>query len=154
MKLTPQKINTFLFFKLPSAWWCGVRLKSIDAASCSTTVKYRWINQNPFRSMYFAVQLMAAELSTGALVLQKIRNSNQNISMLVGSQQSVYHKKVSGRIFFTCRDGQLIDEAINKTIATGEGVTVTLKTVGLNIGGEIACEAEFVWTLKLRQISR
>jgi hypothetical protein len=33
------------------------------------SVKHRWINQNPFNSMYFAVQAMAAELATGALVM-------------------------------------------------------------------------------------
>jgi len=37
------------------------------------TVKHRWLNQNPFNSMYFAVQAMAAELTTGALVMYQIK---------------------------------------------------------------------------------
>ncbi len=64
-----NKINTFLFFKLPSAWWSGVRLRSLDYEKAVVSVTHRWINQNPFRSMFWAVQGMAAELSTGALVM-------------------------------------------------------------------------------------
>ena len=67
------KYHLFLLFKLPIAIIAGVRLRSISLESCTTSVKHRWLNQNPFQSIYFAVQAMAAELSTGALVLQFIK---------------------------------------------------------------------------------
>ncbi|PIQ17019.1 MAG: thioesterase, partial [Flavobacteriales bacterium CG18_big_fil_WC_8_21_14_2_50_32_9] len=46
---------------------------------------------------YFAVLAMAAELSTGALVLQKIKTSNKKVSMLVTHQKSTFLKKAKGR---------------------------------------------------------
>jgi hypothetical protein len=36
---------------------------------------------NPFNSMYFAVQAMAAELSTGALVMYQIQKVVKNIDV-------------------------------------------------------------------------
>ena len=75
-----QKINTFTMLKLPSAFFTGVRVKKISKTSCTTCVKLKWINQNPFKSMFWAVQGMAAELSTGALVMASIRESNANVS--------------------------------------------------------------------------
>ena len=68
MGISAKKLNHSVMFKLPSAWLCGVRVKAISKTDCSVGVKHKWINQNPFKSMYFAVQAMAAELSTGALV--------------------------------------------------------------------------------------
>ena len=68
-----SKLNTFTFFKLPSAWLAGVRVKKISLESCIVSVKHRWINQNPFKSMFWAVQGMAAELATGALVMSYIQ---------------------------------------------------------------------------------
>ena len=65
MAVTASKFNMFSFFKLPAAWWCGVRLREIDKNRSVVTVTHRWINQNPFNSMFWAVQGMAAELSTG-----------------------------------------------------------------------------------------
>ena len=55
MRFTPSKLNSFLFLKLPSAYMCGVRVKQITTEQCTVTVKHRWINQNPFNSMYFEI---------------------------------------------------------------------------------------------------
>ena len=93
MKLTVSKLNSFLLFKLPSAFICGVRVKAIDEDRCIVSVKHRWINQNPFNSMYFAVQAMAAELSTGALVMFQIQKSDRKISMLVANNKGNFTKK-------------------------------------------------------------
>lgn len=148
--LTSKKLNTFLFFKLPSAFWCGVRVKSITDQSCTVTVKHRWINQNPFNSMYFAVQAMAAELSTGALVISQIKNSKKNISMLVANNNSNFTKKATGKIEFTCNDGHLINNAIQATIATGEGQTFWMKSIGTNEKGEQVSEMNFEWSIRLK----
>jgi len=114
MALTPSKINTFTFLKLPSAWWCGVRLKYIDEKKAITMVKHKWMNQNPFKSMFWAVQGMAAELSTGALVMNEIQKSGKKVSMLVANNKATFTKKATGRINFTCEDGELIADAIQK----------------------------------------
>jgi len=150
MKFSAANINKFLFFKLPSAFLCGVRAKYIDDAKCDVTVTHRWINQNPFNSMYFAVQAMAAELSTGALVMGKIRASDQKISMLVANNKCNFTKKATGKITFTCNDGILISQAIQKTIETGEGQTCWMKSIGKNTNGEQVSEMEFEWTVKLK----
>src|SRR6476620_4960869 len=113
MQVTARKINLFLFVKLPSAFICGVRVDEINEASCKTAVRHRWINQNPFNSIYFAVQAMAAELSTGALLVLKIKQSKQNISMLVTATKSVFTKKAVGKISFLCQDGTVISDAIS-----------------------------------------
>jgi hypothetical protein len=148
--ITASKLNTFLFFKLPSAFICGVRVKTIDKSQCIVSVKHRWINQNPFKSMYFAVQAMAAELSTGALVIVGIKQSGRNISMLVASNRSTFTKKATGRINFTCQDGHLIDEAIKNTLATGEGQTFWMTSKGVNEKGEQVSVFEFEWTVKAK----
>ena len=150
MNISSSKLNSFLFFKLPSAFWCGVRLKSISKENCVVTVKHRWFNQNPFNSMYFAVQAMAAELSTGALVMMKIRESDRKISMLVANNKGNFTKKATGRIIFTCNDGHLIEEAIQKAITTGEGQTLWMKSVGRNKNGEQVSEMDFEWSVKCK----
>lgn len=151
MEFTPAKLNTFLFLKLPSAFWSGVRTKAITDNQCVVTVKHRWFNQNPFNSMYFAVQAMAAELTTGALVMKKIKESGKNISMLVLNNKGSFTKKATGRITFTCTDGHLITEAIERTIATGEGQTIWMKSVGVDEKGDQVSLMEFEWTIRIKK---
>jgi len=144
------KINTFTFFKLPSAWWCGVRLKYIDKEKTIVTVKHKWFNQNPFKSMFWAVQGMAAEFSTGTMVIDQIKESGKNISMLVANNSANFSKKATGRITFTCEDGHLIKDALDRTIETGEGQTIWMKSVGVNQDGVVVSTFKFEWALRLK----
>jgi hypothetical protein len=150
MEFTPSKLNTFLLVKLPSAFISGVRVKQISASQCTVTVKHRWINQNPFNSMYFAVQAMAAELTTGALVMYHIKESGKKISMLVANNKGNFSKKATGRITFTCNDGHLIANAIAQTVATGEGQTFWMKSIGVNEKGEQVSEMDFEWSVRAK----
>ncbi|WP_422079545.1 DUF4442 domain-containing protein [Ulvibacterium sp.] len=150
MAISIGKFNTFTFFKLPSAWWCGVRLRYMDSTKAVVTVRHRWINQNPFKSLFWAVQGMAAEMSTGAMVITQIWESGQRISMLVASNKASFSKKAVGKITFTCEDGRLIGEALRKTIETGEGQTFWMKSVGINEDGVVVSTFDFEWTVKLK----
>lgn len=150
MKLTVSKLNKFLFFKLPSAYFCGVRVQKLEQDQCVVTVKHNWINKNPFNSMYFAVQAMAAELATGALVMNHIQNSGAKISMLVANNKSNFSKKATGRITFVCVDGHLASTTIQEAIETGEGKTFWMKSIGKNENGEQVSEMEFEWSIKAK----
>lgn len=150
MEFTPSKLNTFVLLKLPSAFISGVRVKQISAQQCTVSVKHRWINQNPFKSMYFAVQAMAAELSTGALVMYHIKDSGKKISMLVANNKGNFSKKARGRITFTCKDGHLIADAIARTVATGEGQTFWMKSVGVDEAGDQVSEMDFEWSVRVK----
>ena len=145
-----SKTNMFTFFRLPSAWWTGVRLRYMDENRALVTVRHRWINQNPFKSLFWAVQGMAAELSTGALMMYQIRKSGKNISMLVANNNANFSKKATGKITFTCEDGHLIGDAVKKAIATGEGQTVWMQSVGANEEGIVVSTFNFEWTIKVK----
>lgn len=150
MKFTPRKINFFTLFKLPSAYLCGIRVKSISEEKSMVTVKHKWINQNPFKSMFWAVQGMAAELSTGILVMQAIDLSGKKVSMLVTNMNATFTKKATGRIRFECNDGLAIKEAIQKSVDTGEGQTVIVTSEGINKEGVSVSKFEFEWSLKVK----
>lgn len=148
MEFKPSKINVFLFFKLPSAYWSGVRLRELDDFSSATSVTHSWRNQNPFKSMYFAVQAMAAELATGVLVMKKISESGVKISMLVANQKASFIKKAKGRIVFQCMDGLVVDEAIHLAIESGQGQTFWMESKGYDESGAVVSVMNFEWTIK------
>ena len=151
MSVSPSKINIFTFFKLPLAWWAGVRVKNINEKSSIVQIKYKWINQNPFKSMFWAAQGMAAELSTGVLVMKGIQDSGKKVSMLVTNQKGNFTKKAIGKIRFECHNGDLVKNAIAKSNETGEGQIVILKSEGVNEEGLSVSNFEFEWSLKVKK---
>ena len=146
--MSPSKINWYLLFKLPAAWFTGVRVSSIDHNRCITRVRFRWINQNPFRSMFWAVQGMAAELSTGALLMTAIKEQPQPVSMLLLESHGSFVKKARGRILFKCEAGDDIRAALDRALETGEGQLCRIQSTGLDSNKEVVSEFEFVWTIK------
>ncbi len=150
MKITPSKINAFMFFKLPLGWLSRMRVKKIDSISCVVSIHHKWINQNPFKSMFWAAQGMAAEMSTGALVMKAIEASQKKVSMLVTKQEAAFFKKATGKIIFTCSDAALIASTIQKCIATNKGQTVNLTSQGVNEEGITVSTFKFEWSLKIK----
>ncbi len=151
MKFTPRKVNTFLFFKLPAAFFTGVRLKSLSDDAAVVKVTHKWVNQNPFKSMFWAVQGMASELSTGVLVMKEIDASNRKISMLVTNMNGTFTKKAIGKVRFECNEGQLIRETIQKAIDTKEGQRVTVTSEGFDEEGASVSKFEYEWSLKVKE---
>ncbi|WP_298780967.1 DUF4442 domain-containing protein [uncultured Polaribacter sp.] len=150
MKITPKNVNAFMFFKLPLGWLSGMRVRSLTDTTCEVKIKHKWINQNPFKSMFWAAQGMAAEMSTGVLVMQAIANSKRNVSMLVTHQEANFYKKATGKIMFTCLGGNEIKDAIQESINTGEGQVVFLTSEGKNENGVVVSEFKFQWSLKVK----
>jgi hypothetical protein len=148
--MTKFKIQLLLLTQLPIAWIAGLKLFSYSEEACSISVKLGFLNKNPFKSMFWAVQGMAAELSTGLLCIDAIKKSNQNISMLVIEQKGQFFKKAKGKIIFSCKQGMDIKDIIQKAIDTKESQTVTLKSEGIDQAGEKVSSFEFVWSFKAK----
>lgn len=150
MQLTPSSINLFTLFKLPAAYFTGVRVQEIDTNSCSVKVRLRWINQNPFRSMFWAVQGMAAELSTGALLMRILKDNNIQASMLVIETKATFSKKAVGLIGFSCVQGQEIHNVIRLAIEKKEPQQLWLDAKGLDQANDEVSNFSFLWSIKIK----
>ncbi|MFY0253559.1 DUF4442 domain-containing protein [Chitinophaga sp. 30R24] len=144
----PFKFSAFLLWKLPAAWLSGVRLRFIDTETCITSVPFRWLSQNPFRSTYFACLAMAGELSTGLPAMMYVRSAPKRISMLVTGMESVFIKKATGLTIFTCTELPLLRSAIENTLNNDTPQTVTLHTEGRDKDGILIATFAITWSFK------
>ncbi len=144
------KMWLFYLFKLPSAWFWGIKIKSADYDKGVVTLPYSWFSKNPFRSIYFASQAGAAELSTGLLGLITVENKPP-ISMLITGVEAKFVKKADSMTTFTCDEGSKIRETVERAIETGEGHVVTVTSTGVDSAGEIVSLFKFTWSFKLKR---
>ena len=100
--------------------------------------------------MFWAVQGMAAELATGALIIMKIKQLNRNMSMLVIKNEAQFTKKAKGQIIFSCTQGKEIDMLLKKAIETGAGQTITLTAEGRDASGDVVYVLNFLSSVKLK----
>ena len=151
MKFSKFQISLFTLLRLPSVWLCGIRVTLLEQSFCEAKVKHRWINQNPFNSMFWAVQGMAAELTTGMLLMQEIQISKRKISMLVLNNKANFSKKAQGRITFSCNSADLITNAIKKLLETDKPQTLWLTSKGMDENNDLVSTFEFEWTLLIKK---
>lgn len=149
--LSPFRMRSFFLAKLPLAWVAGLRVRSLDRQSCTTTVPYGWRTTNPFRSTYFAAQAMAAELSTGALAMLATELAPQPVALLIVGLEATFEKKATGLTAFTCDAGPEIFAAVARTLETGEPATARAETVGRAQDGTVVARFAFTWSFKRRE---
>ncbi len=148
MKITPRSIKWYTLLKLPSAYLTGVRVRAIEGDSCLVNVRLKWLNQNPFRSMFWAVQGMAAELSTGVLLMKSLQDNNTKASMLVIESKSTFSKKAVGTIRFQCIQGKEITDVIKK--AANGPQQLWLHAKGIDEIGDEVSSFSFLWSVKIK----
>jgi hypothetical protein len=149
----PFKFKLYMLSKLPSAFFCGVRVVDADETKCLVKVPYKWFSQNPFKSTYFACLSMAAEMSSGLLCLMHLHKRQPAVSMLVIKIEGNFNKKATGITVFTCADGLAIKQTIEDAISTNEGKIITSKSTGRNAAGELVAEFTVTWSFKVKSAS-
>ena len=144
------KYTFFLFFQLPSAFFCGVRLKYLDSLKSIVSINHSWFNKNPFKSIFWAAQGMAAELTTGSLIKNAIKESGLNVSYLVVENKSSFYKKATGKIIFECNQGKELQDLFNSFNQDNDNAIIELKSVGVDSNNVKVSEFSFTWSLKVR----
>ncbi len=139
-----------MLFKLPAAWLMGVKVRMINNSNCICTLKYRWINQNPFKSIFWAAQGMAAEFATGVLLMREIELSNKNISMLLIDVEAKFTKKAMGKISFKCDKGLMIKKKVGSLNSQNTKSTMWIDSIGVDESGQEVSKFKFNWSILLK----
>jgi hypothetical protein len=145
-----RSFKLYLLKNLPIGLFVGMKVIELSPESCTTSVPFKWLTKNPFKSVYFAVQCMAAELSTAATCLLAVTGKNPSVALIIVDLKAKFLKKATSKVYFTCANANDAFTAVTQCIESGEPAETTLKTVGKMSDGTIVSEFEFVWSFKQR----
>ena len=134
------------------AFLAGLKIVHIDEEVCRISTRLTFLTKNPFRSTYFAVLSMAAELSTGLYALLFTTGVHPGVALIITGLNAKFLKKATGTTIFTCREGEKLRQAVVQARETGEAAVTTVKSVGKNEVGETVAEFEFTWSFKQRTV--
>ena len=140
-----MRFRFFTLMSMPAAWFAGLRMDRIDNTACVTSIPGGWRSQNPFKTMYWAVQGMGAELSTGAAPFAISRSMSEKLRMFVVGTEAKFVKRAKGRITFACNDVSKARDAIEESMASGKPVETDFVSIGKDSSGEIVSEWIFKW---------
>lgn len=145
----PFLMSLYMWKDLPGAKFMGVSVDHCSPQECIILLPYRWRSKNPFKSIYFAAQCAAAEMSTG-LIARVVCGYFGNVSMLVLGVQTEFVKKAKGKTRFVCSDGPNIISAIEKAYNEEVPQLCNVRSEGINEEGEKVSSFEITWSFKRR----
>lgn len=146
------KSKWFFLNHLPLGFFVGLKLLEIDSNKAVVSIPFKYLNKNPFRSIYFSALSMAAELSTGVLAMASVYDVKEPISMLLLSMNAEFIKKAKTKVFFTCNDGKKIIDTINRSIKSNQGETINVFSEGHDINNNLIAKFQFTWTFKRKEL--
>ena len=128
----------------------GIRLLELNDERAVSHVPFKWWNKNPFNSMYFAVQSMAAELSTAALAMLALRGVDYKAVLIIVDMKAEFVRKAKSKITFSCLDYDAFKNGLDTLQNKDDAVSITAKTVGRDETGEEVAVFYFTWSFKRR----
>jgi hypothetical protein len=137
----------YMFQRLPSIAFWGVKVKNLSDKESLITIKHRWTNQNPFGSIYFSALSGAAELSTGVIVQLHLQG-RPTFSMLVVHSESFFYKKAKGLIKFECNEGDKVFTLIESLSSSGDSGEIVLNSKAIDENNIEVGNFKFKWSIK------
>jgi hypothetical protein len=98
--------------------------------------------------MFWAVQGMAAELTSGVLLMREIEIQKSSVSMLLVETKASFSKKAKGKIRFTCDEVKEAKDLIDKAISSADGHRHWFTSIGIDQNGDEVSRFQFHWSVK------
>jgi hypothetical protein len=121
-------------------------IKSLDHNGCTVVLKDHWWIRNPFKSVFWAVMGMAAELSTGALVYSFA--SGTGVKFILVGMEAQFFKKAKGKTSYVCDSGQEISRKLEQMMNTDDPGVVIMPAYAKDESGNVLAEFKFQWQLR------
>ena len=128
----------------------GMRVIRLDDEACEVHMRYRWLVKNPFNSTFWAVMGMAAEMTTGALILSYTQDQTPNVSFILIDMDAKFLKKAKGNVRYVCEHSAQVKKAVQEAMQDGDKHPITLPTQAYNEAGDLIAEMKFSWVLQKR----
>lgn len=145
-------LNIFAFFNVPLVWLCRPRIISLGSKKLDIKIPLKRRTKNHLNSMYFGALAIGADLAGGYYALYKADRRKMKISMAFKGVEGQFLRRPEADVLFTCDQGELIDEVLTRSAASGERVNEPIRvyaTCPSTNGDEVMAEFELILSVKV-----
>ncbi|KRS21963.1 hypothetical protein AAY72_05915 [Alishewanella sp. WH16-1] len=126
MAVSLRKANWFLklfaWRYIPLIGFCSPKIIRMDEKTVEVTMPHKWRTKNHLGSIYFGALAIGADLAGAFLVFTKAKARGVNANFAFKDVEGKFLKRPEGRVHFISHDGDVIDQMLDESIATGERV--------------------------------
>ncbi|MFN3711442.1 MAG: PaaI family thioesterase [Alishewanella aestuarii] len=126
MAVSLRKANWFLklfaWRYIPLIGFCSPKIIRMDDKTVEVTMPHKWRTKNHLGSIYFGALAIGADLAGAFLVFTKAKARGVNANFAFKDVEGKFLKRPESTVHFISHDGDVIDQMLDESIATGERV--------------------------------
>lgn len=149
--LATWSLRTFGFLKIPVLAFCSPVVDEIGDERCVVRIALNRRTRNHLNSMYLGVLAAGADAAGGLLAMRAIHLSDRRVSLVFKDFHAEFLKRAEDDVLFTCDDGLMIRDQVQRVLESTERVTQTMRiiaTVPSRLGSEPVATFELGLSLK------
>lgn len=140
------RLRVFGLLKIPVIFFVGPKVIEMSDSRSVIEIPLSRRTRNHYKSMYFGVLAVGADLAAGLLAQYLGERSGKNVGILFKDFKADFLKRAEKNTRFVCEEGEKIRDAIQQAIESGERQNIPVRVTAT--AGELV--AEFVLTLSLK----
>jgi acyl-coenzyme A thioesterase PaaI-like protein len=144
-------LRAFGLLKVPLIHYVRPTVVRLNDEEAVVKIPLGYRTRNHLKSMYFGTLAVGADCAGGLLAFHLIRKGRAKISIVFKSFRADFHKRPTGDVHFTCRDGGKIIKQIRETLKTGKRTNHPIHIVATTpkvSGSEPVATFELVLSMK------
>jgi Domain of unknown function (DUF4442) len=135
-------------------WFVKPSILEINERRCVVKIPLNWrTRRHDIHAMYLGVLCMGADVASGLIAFDQMQKRKLALSFVFKDMKAEFLKRAEGDVHFINDDGAVVQELIERALATGErqnaAVHVTA-TVPKKLGDEPVAKFEMTLSLKKR----
>lgn len=150
LKSFNRKLFLLGFFKIPMIWYVKPRLLELNEERVVAKIRLRRRTKNHLNSMYFGALAVGADVAAGIFAFYFAELLGKKVSFAFKGINGEFIKRAESDITFVCDQGVLVQEAMNKSLESGERVNETVKVLAFNTDHEVVAEFDMIVSVKVK----
>ncbi len=134
-------------------WFVKPSILEINEHRCVVRIPLTWrTRRHDIHAMYLGVLCMGADVAAGLIAFDQMQKRKLQLSFVFKDMKAEFLKRAEGDVHFVNDDGDVVQDLIARTLASGErqhGTVHVTATVPKKLGDEPV--AKFAMTLSLKK---
>jgi hypothetical protein len=137
-------------FKIPMIGYTGLKLIEITDTTTKVKIKLKRRTKNHLNSMYFGALAIGADVSGGLHAFYFANKYGKTVSFAFKGMECEFIKRAESDCIFVSKDGKKVEDAIKKSIETGERINETTNINVLNNENEVVATFKLIVSVKCK----
>src|SRR5947207_13869461 len=111
------RVRTWSLLNVFFLWLTRPQILELNDDRCVVRIPLNWrTKRRDIRAMYLGTLCMGADIAGGLIAFNLVRRSKANVSFVFKDIRGEFFKRAEGDVHFTCNDGALIRDLVQRAL--------------------------------------